>query len=634
VKPRSAAASARRTESAPGAKAGAPGASLRDRTGWLIAALLVVAGLAQAWLVSGLDHLPSPFFGGDYSYEMGCVRSILASRNPMASCSTCGGLPHYLPFYGTILALVTAGSGLTVVKGMLVMSVVFRVLSVGVVALVFSRLFGRATGLVIAGLWTLYRPQMIFKYTEFTTGIVAPLYFLALHRYLEAPSTRRAAIVGLVLAIAGYSHTVVFVGGSLIAVAAVAIVAAGWWRPRVTPPAAPAPTAPRAGARRFGIAGHLALLVTCASLALGYWWKPIFVYHGRASAHYLEWNSGTSLVNLPERLAYARRFLASFLDVSDWPRAVVNALAAIGLVCLWRIRDRARFLPGALIAGLAFAYMFHYFVTMPLFRTHFVPIYIAWMLWGFAVLFLAAIPVRLIFDRLASATDRFAVAAVVLVATTAGIAADARRQSSDPAMLEARQPAHPFYAAFETYVTQNTHHDDIVLSTNELSFAWSALTGRKTVVTRRAHSDPYMDMDARNRDAALILYGNDDAARRRLLRQYGVRYLLWTAQWEDSEYRKDPAGRAVYVDPLFWFQDRATDSLLAAAGVKLDHVHGWVDPAMRGPDFPRFDLSLVSRANYTRRSRPWSEMLDPYLEPVWSYPMAGDTLGTLYRVRE
>src|SRR5262245_42832861 len=255
---------------------------------------------------------------------MGCVRSILASRNPMASCSACGGLPHYLPLYGTLLAVVSGVSGVPVERAMLAMSVVFRVLSVGIVGLVFARIYGRATGLVMACLWSLYRPQPILKYTEFTTGIVAPLYFLALHRYVEAPGVGRAITIGLLLAVAGYSHTVVFVGGCLIATAVLAVTAA-------TRPASDG----RARALASG-AGHLALIAACASLALGYWYTPIFVHHGRASAHYLEWNSGTALTSLAERLAYAGRFLRTFLDVADWPRAIVNALAVIGVVCLWR----------------------------------------------------------------------------------------------------------------------------------------------------------------------------------------------------------------------------------------------------------------------------------------------------------
>src|SRR5215470_5881887 len=83
-----------------------------DPLWWLGILLLVAVAIARGWLVAGLHQLPSPLFGGDYSYEMGCVRSILASHDPMASCSACGGLPHYLPLYGTLLAATTGVSGM------------------------------------------------------------------------------------------------------------------------------------------------------------------------------------------------------------------------------------------------------------------------------------------------------------------------------------------------------------------------------------------------------------------------------------------------------------------------------------------------------------------------------------------
>jgi hypothetical protein len=37
------------------------------------AALIAVVALAQIWLLHDLRTLPSPIFGGDYSYQMGCI---------------------------------------------------------------------------------------------------------------------------------------------------------------------------------------------------------------------------------------------------------------------------------------------------------------------------------------------------------------------------------------------------------------------------------------------------------------------------------------------------------------------------------------------------------------------------------
>ena len=62
-----------------------------------VSLLALAAAAAQWWLLRGMKQLPSPLFGGDYAYQAGCIRSILASGDPMASCSCSGALPGYLP---------------------------------------------------------------------------------------------------------------------------------------------------------------------------------------------------------------------------------------------------------------------------------------------------------------------------------------------------------------------------------------------------------------------------------------------------------------------------------------------------------------------------------------------------------
>ena len=593
-----------------------------DRRILLLGAVLVAAvAIAQGWLLRGLHTLPSPIYGGDYSYQMGCIESIRASRNPMASCSVSGALPGYLPLYGTIVAAVTGAGGWAVVPGMLALSVFFRALSTAIAWWVFTRLYGRAAGLALACGWSLLHPEPILKYTEFTLAVIVPLYFHALFRFVARPALSGAIYLGLTLAAAGYSHAVVFVGGTFIAGIATAIgVLAGG--------------APEDRVRRFlDAARGLAVVGACAALAIGYWYRPIFVHHGATSAHYTEWNGGVSLATLADQLAYARTFLVTMVRVDEWPLALRNALFLIGLVALLRMRDRVRFLPGAWIAAATFLFVFHYFVTMPALHSHFVPDYVRRYLWVFAAWLVAAIPVTLLLERVRGRGTALALQAAIVAATVVGISAGTRALDADSAMAAARQPPDPVLASLQRWVKENTRPDDVVLSANELSFAWAALTGRKTMVTRRAQNDPFVDMDVRNRDAALVLYGSDDAARERLLAQYGVRYVLWSEQWIPSEYWQDPQRGVAYVDPLLYFRNEAWDAELTRAGVRLLHHHGWVDPALRGPEYARFELTLIGPENYRSPERPWREALDARLEKVWSHVDQGREVAVLYAVK-
>jgi hypothetical protein len=74
-------------------------------------------------------------------------------------------------------------------------------------------------------------------------------------------------------------------------------------------------------------------------------------------------------------------------------------------------------------------------------------------------------------------------------------------------------------------VRAQTGVDDVFIASHgESAFALNALTGRKVVFMRRTHASPYVDVDERIADSAVILYGDDDAKRRELLSKYHVSY--------------------------------------------------------------------------------------------------------------
>lgn len=583
--------------------------------------LALSAGAAQLWLLRDFRQLPSGIFGGDYTYQMGCIRSILASGNPMASCSCSGALPGYLPLYGTIVALFVKVTGLPVDRGMLLMSALIYAASVFGVYLIMARHFGRSAGLAMAGLWTALYTSAVLKYTEFTAQLLVPFYFDALLLFIHSPRARHAFYLGLMLAVLGYAHAVAFVTG--IVVAAASSLFGALWRSR----------AGGAGRELLASARGIAIVAACAALALGYWFRPIFVHHGHTSLHYVEWNGGVLLRTLGQRLTYARGVLADLIRLDHVPSLVLHALFFAGLFAFWRTRERERFVPAVLAAVLTFAWMFHYFVTMPLLQTHFVPEYVRRMMWAFAVLLVAAIPVTLFFERMKSRGVVLTLRIVVVVAALAGLVAGVGRLSRDQTLVWAREPLIPQYAAMQEWVLAHTHVNDVVLSSNELSYAWSALTGRKTVVTRRAQNDPFLDMDERNRDAALMLYGHDEAKRLALLTRWNVSYLLWTEDWARNEFPMDSTGNVFMADPLLYFPNPGYDAELQLAGVKLLSMNAWVDPAMRGDAYPRFDLTIISPENYVRASHPWRMELDSLLEEVWSYPASGWKSAILYRVR-
>jgi len=591
--------------------------SLR-RPDWILAALLALGvAAAQVWLTRGLLQLPSPLFGGDYSYQCGCIESIRASGNPMASCGVSDALPGYFPLYGTLVAAFSRLSRLEVVPSMLVLSIVLRAVSAFLVYLVLAEWFGGSAAVALAALWAALNPGLLVKYTEFSAAIIVPLYFHALLRFLRTPRPRHAVTLGLVLAAAGYAHAVVFVGGTVITGIATALATL---------------RRPEGGARDVGprLRG-LVIVGLCETLALGYWYRPLFVFHGRTSPHYVEWNGGQSLATLAERWTYARGLLGSWLRFDDAAAVVLHLLFVGGVVAAGFPAIRRRFALEVLVASITLAWVFHFFVTMPLLHTHFIPNYVWRLLWSFAVLLVAGIPVCLALEQLNRPRVRLAVCAALLATGLAALALETRGLAAGAEMAAARKPLAPRFLAIRNTILTHTGADDVFLSTNELSFAISALTGRKTLVARRAQNDPFVDMDERNRDAALILYGHDDALRRELIERWHVRYLLWTEDWIPSEYDRDASGMMSYRDPLLFFYNAEYEARLRRAGVMTDTQRLWVDPFLRGDEYPRFDLTVVTPENYERPDHPWRPALDSLMTEVWKATAGDRRLAVIYR---
>ena len=594
--------------------------SLR-KSDWMPALLPgLAATVAQLWLTRGLVQLPSPLFGGDYMYQCGCIESIRASGNPMASCGVSGALPGYFPLYGTLVAAFSWASRLAVIPSMLVLSALFRGLSAFLVTLVLSRAFGSAAGLALGALWAALNPDLLVKYTEFSGALVAPLYFVALIQFVRSPRARHALWLGLALAAAGYAHAVVFVGGTVIAIAATVIASLARGRSGAMAREI------MAGARGLAIVG------LCELLALGYWYRPLFVFHGRTSPHYVEWNGGQSLATLAQQWTYARGVLARFVRFEDPAQGALNLLFLAGVIVAFAPAARRRFCAELLVSGLTLAWLFHFFVTMPLLHTHFIPNYVWRLLWSFAVFLVAGIPVALALERIRSGRARLATAGALAAIALTVLALETRSLAASDDIAGARKPLPPQFLAIRQAILQHTGVNDVFLSTNELSFAISALTGRKTVVARRAQNDPFVNMDERNRDAALILYGHDDSLRRELLRRWHVSYLLWTDGWVSSEYSQDESGAVVERDPLLFFYNPEYERQLQRAGVATETRYLWVDPFLRGPEYPRFDLTFVTPANYERPDHPWRPALDSLMREVWKVTAGDQKLAVIYRV--
>ncbi|MFB6181716.1 MAG: hypothetical protein ABEJ24_02355 [Candidatus Magasanikbacteria bacterium] len=138
------------------------------------------------------------------------------------------------------------------------------------------------------------------------------------------------------------------------------------------------------------------------------------------------------------------------------------------------------------------------------------------------------------------------------------------------------------------WLKNNSKVTDVVLSNNEISFAINALTGRKIVISRRTHFSPFMDLNERAADAAVMFYGKDKQKIKGLLDKYDVKYFYYHPDWEETSN----------MDPIL-LPLRYRD-YLDQNGVDFKEVQSKLDPAKA--DVPKYDRLKVTPKNNFRKN--------------------------------
>lgn len=605
----------------------------------VLLALLAVAAVYAASYVVGLEQLPSPIHGGDANFQRGCIESIRATGDPLASCSVSGALPGYLPLYSWLVVAISLVSGRPVVEAMFAGSVLVALGATGLFYALFRLFYARAVATVLTGVFLVASGlSLSVKYTEFARFVGMPLFFLTFFAYLRAPSLRRALAWGTSLGLLGLTHAVAFAASLLTAAFALAILYGRALGEGIRERDLAHGLRSLRRRARSEIGPLSAAAAVAFLLALPYWYEPLLVHGLSPSLHYTEWNGNTPILETPaQMLAYTGRMLgdAFRLEYEPFPPLGWLLTAALGLSALLLLaaeRAARSFAPLLVATAAALLALLHYVVTVPLLSFNLVPRYMNLFLFLPLQLLVLGYGVSRLFERFPRLSAlHYATPLLVAIALVPVHGNETRGR----VWAAASEPLPGPYAAARDWIRENSEPNDVFLSTNELSFKVAALTGRKVLVTRRAQNDAFVDMDVRNRDAAILLYGDDPEKTRELLLEHGVDYLYWDFYWVESEYELDRRGRIVGTfDPLLMFAELGYGEELARYGVRTRTLRSWVDPSIQGEDVPKFDLTLVTPDNYRSSRRPWSATLDRFLEPVFRVDSrGGEPVARIFAVR-
>ncbi len=591
----------------------------------ILVGLIIVYFILLLPYMNQLKSLPSPLYGGDYYHQLGQIYHMYES-SPLEWFSTSNGLgerPAYFSIYGILVTIFGKIFGLEPFYAMLYFNMIALPLSVLALFVLVNKIFkNESISLMGVLVYFIAYSFPIFKYTEFTKWVVVPLFFYFLYKFYEKINRKNAVLLGLVYGMMGLSHSTGFIFATF---AVIAIGGYILWKDRELDA--------KITENKKNIV--LAWLVGFI-IAQIYWFGPIFIYHGNNELKSNIWS-------LPDygNFDYGLRtgwemFSYIFLNFANLMAGIKSVVIICGAYLILSRRAWEENAFAIILFAVSFALAYSYFITMPLFGNNFAPSYCADLYLNFSALLVGISGIKEIFER--HGKSKLAVYGVIALLAIISImqAADSLKANESSQWFGAGKEELPAYLKeMQSWVLKNTNVNDVVLSSNEIGFAVNGLTGRKLVVSRRAHNDAFMqDFDERQLDAAVIFYGNDDGKRMELLKKYNVKYVYYEVGWYSNEFYFDEGGKLVgYSDPLMVVYSEEKENELKKYGIKYFKTRGWLDPAVRGVDVRMYDVLVVSPENYDNSGfGPWSDRLDKYLEKVWSYKQNGIVYAAMYKV--
>lgn len=590
-------------------------------------------------LTSGMKQLPSPIYGGDYYYQMGCINHMRYGGSPLTNCNLISNTPGYFPFFGFVEASFANTFNLDTFRSEILLSSLILIVSVALSYIIFRKIFS-SRAVAVLGTLLFVTVEPILKYTEFGAYVVNPLFLLAVYLFYKNPGKRNAAILGLTAGLDAITHSVLF-PASVLTIFCLLLYTSfePFFKRTEKAEGASKASIPRA-LKSLLVYGLIALMI-CIPISLIYWYGPLFEHQMKTSPHYLEWNgpgdmskSGLQIKTLTGILGTA------FFDFGSIQKSLVSLLSLAGLayiILFGRLDRDRRFIP--LLFLVVIALSLSYFVTMPLMNIHFVPDYMFYVFGkavsvSFALFGLVSIVSlsRKLLDFPIEKT-KIVLASLLSILALVGMVM-AANDYTQSRWYGVSQNAMPDYLlSLQNFVLQNTGVNDVFITTKETGFMLNALTGRKVVASRRAQNDAFENMDPREMDEAVILYGNDTDAKKTLIEKYSIKYLYWDYYWIQSEYTFDKEGKLTsWFDPLIAFKNDTYMQVLEGNNVTYFVTNSYVDPTLKTEFHPTFDLIFVSPQNYYAATHPWNPNLDDSLKEVWNYTYEGQKIAALYQI--
>jgi len=578
---------------------------------YILVCLILLQVCFGIFFIFSFKSLPSPIYGGDLYYQLGSVINAVDGGNPLESSVFSGKIPGYLPMYSVFVMIVSKITFSSPVVAMYLASIIIGALST-LSAYFLLFLFFRDKYLAVFGAiqWLLFQSLPVIKYTEFTSSLLMPVFFIACYFAFSRKNLPSIILLGVSYGLLSIGHVTAFVSASLFLVLmAVKMILVDNFSFKDS----------KLSIKLANLRENLKLFFITAAVGIPismlYWFKPFFIYRLHFMNDQIRWGQidlSQNGLKIQFLLTTLKSVLFNFSSVLFSFRTI---LIWAGLFYLVARKSKSPQEKEIVAWSLSFfIIIFSYFITEPILKTNFAPAYISNMLLPVFCVLVSAIGIKFSSEEFAKCRKTILFAAIFLMLALNVYSIKA--WGENPWINVGKNPFSPEMQELQKYVRENTGVNDVFLSQNELGFMLNALTGRKLMISRRAqNNDPFMDFEKLNLDAAIVLFGNDSKNVRDILDKYKIRYLLWSPEWISMDYRYDQqSGSAVPFDPIIIKYSPEAEQKLIQNNVSYLRSRGYIDPTFKGPEFRDYDIIyVIPNMNLTN---PWGKTLNNFLKPI------------------
>ncbi len=583
--------------------------------------LAALVALINFNFLNQFKQLPSPLYGGDYYNHLGTMYHIFYGGSIFDNGQMNGEIPWVPWLYHLYVVILSKITGLDPMFGTIFSSLPLIFVSAIIAYLIVSR-FTDDKWVMIPIVLVFLTAYPIYKYTLFAFYVTAPLLVLAWLLFLEQQTRNRFIFLAIAIALAHLSSTQLFFSSIILLGIIVLDKAYGEFK--------------KGGnnvnfllGKEFQaqIAPIIGVFIAGFIISLLYWYWPLLVYKG-ATPNDLQVYGWPDYTRFDLQVGSITKEIRETFLAFDFSSTVNAMHSLLGLVQLFGIfvivkkRNENQYYHFAFLVLLGvFAGLTHHLIMFNLLHSHLAPGHLFQMLYYpiAPVAYAAALIFLKDTVKIGSAGKAPLVGGVfILIALTFFFThfSNFEDKKDTNYITSGRQPLTQFHVDIKNWITANTGVYDVFITNNEDGFMLNALTGRKTVSTRRTHAPVYTDMDERMLDNAVMLYGKNDAKREELLKKYNVKYLFWSVRWVENEFRVQDGQLVGLYDPLMVRDKPEYRRYLDENGVPYitPEEMQYLDPAWL-ETYPQYRVIIAMPAKFDY-AHPWDDSLDKYITPL------------------